>query len=162
MNALMKFRLMVLRVADTLKFLPPILARLTIGIVFMGAGWMKITNLSKAVGFFTDLGIPSPSLMAPFVAFTEMFCGFLVFAGCFTRVASVPLTMVMTVAILTAKRGQLGALGDLFGLTDFLYMVLLANLFVDGAGRFSVDAWLHKQFGGRGNDGMRRDVAKAA
>jgi putative oxidoreductase len=64
----------------------------------------------------------------------------LLLAGLCTRLASVPLTIIMYVAIATAKRDELHGFSDLVGFSEFLYMVLLVWIIVNGAGLLSLDA----------------------
>jgi hypothetical protein len=51
-----------------LKWLPSLLARITIGAVFIESGWGKLHNLPKVIDFFHSLGIPYAEVQAPFVA----------------------------------------------------------------------------------------------
>ncbi|MEA2698539.1 MAG: putative oxidoreductase, partial [Myxococcales bacterium] len=55
-------------IGDKLSFLGPTLARLTVGIVFIGTGWGKLHSLDKVTQFFTDLGIPMPGFNARLTA----------------------------------------------------------------------------------------------
>jgi putative oxidoreductase len=126
-------------VYSKLSFLPPLLARIIIGFIFVQSGWGKFHHLDKVVEFFTQLGIPAPSIQAPFVAGVEFVCGFLVLVGLVTRFASIPLICTMIVAILTAKMEDIHGLGDLFATSEFLYIALLLWLAVAGAGCLSVD-----------------------
>jgi putative oxidoreductase len=119
---------------------PPSIARLVVGWVFVSSGWGKLHNLEGVVAFFRDLGIPFPELQAPFVAVTELACGALLLAGLWTRLAALPLVAVMGVALATALRDRIDGIVSLFGLAEFLYIVLLAGLVAHGAGPFSFDA----------------------
>jgi putative oxidoreductase len=130
---------LVLAVANRLQWLPPTLARITVGWIFLWSGWGKLHSLDNVIEFFGSLGIPYPQLQAPFASATELVCGTLVLVGLFTRIASVPLVITMVVAIVTAQRENVGALGDLFGLVEYLYVVLLITLGVTGAGPWSLD-----------------------
>jgi len=123
-------------------FVPPLLARIVIGVVFVQSGWGKLHDLDRVVAFFTELGIPAPQIQAPFVAGTELVCGALVLVGLAARAASVPLIATMIVALVTAQAENLSSLGDLFGTIECLYAVLLVGLVVQGAGTVSVDAWI--------------------
>lgn len=127
-----------------LAWLPPTAARLVIGWIFVQSGWGKLHNLEHVVQFFRDLGIPAPELQAPFVATTELACGALVLAGLATRLAALPLIGVMVVALTTALRDRIAELSDLFGLAEFLYVLLLASLVVLGAGPLSLDALVRR------------------
>lgn len=135
-------RRFVLAIAHLLTWLPPTLARVTVGWIFLWSGWGKLHDLDSVIAFFGSLGIPHPELQAPFASGTELVCGTLVLVGLCTRLASVPLIVTMVVAILTAQRDNLTSLGDLFGLVEFLYIVLLVWLGVQGPGPLSVDALL--------------------
>src|SRR5215813_12293090 len=114
-------RRLILRVATSLRWLPPTLTRLTLGYVFIESGWGKLHNLPKIVAYFGELGIPAPQFQAPLAAGTECVCGVLLLLGLATRLASLPIIGVMIVAIITARRPDLHGLSDLFGLIEYLY-----------------------------------------
>jgi putative oxidoreductase len=130
---------LLLTVADRVAWLPPLVARVTLGVVFIGTGWGKLHNLEKVVEFFQSLGIPAAEYQAPFVAATELSCGLLLLLGLATRVAAVPLMISMIVAIRTALWSDLGGLNDLFGQAEYLYIALLLWLSISGAGTVSLD-----------------------
>jgi putative oxidoreductase len=141
-----------LALAESLRWLAPLLARVVIGLVFVKTGWGKLHNLEQVTEFFRSLGIPAAQIQAPFAASMEFLCGLLVLAGLCTRLASVPLIVIMIVAIRTAKLGDFSDAHDpiewlnvLFGLSEFLYIVLLVWLAIQGAGRLALDSLL---FGG--------------
>src|SRR5262245_25480205 len=121
-------RRLVLRVSAALRWLPPTLTRLVVGWVFLQSGWGKLHSLEKVVGFFTSLGLPAPEFQARLVACTEFVCGLLLLVGLATRVASIPLIITMIVALATALRADIHSLGDLFGVSEFLYIALLVWL----------------------------------
>ena len=128
-----------------LGFVPPLLARIVLGVVFVQSGWGKLHDLDRVVAFFTELGIPAPQVQAPFVAGTELVCGTLVLAGLATRLAAVPLIVTMIVALATAQAENVSTLSDLFGTIECLYAVLLAGLVIGGAGTVSLDAWIARR-----------------
>jgi putative oxidoreductase len=129
---------------DRVQGIAPLLARLSLGYVFIDSGWGKFHNLEKVVEYFTSIGIPFASSQAPFVAGVELACGLLIFVGLFTRLASLPLMGTMVVAILTAKRADIHDLGDLLMLIDSIYIVILLWLVMYGPGALSLDAWIAK------------------
>jgi hypothetical protein len=51
----------------------------------------------------------------------------------------------MTVAILTARLGDVHDIFDLAGLDEFTYLVLLAMIALLGPGKASLDEWLVKR-----------------
>jgi len=132
-------RSLILRVAAALRWLPPTLTRLVIGWVFLQSGWGKLHSLEKVVAFFTQLGIPAPEFQAKLVACTELVCGTLILVGLATRIATIPLMITMAVALMTALKSDIHGLSDLFGVSEFLYIALLAWLGVYGAGPLSLD-----------------------
>jgi putative oxidoreductase len=136
---------MLLAVTSRLRWLPPALARLTLGWVFLLSGWGKLHHLDDVIEFFGSLGIPAPQIQAPFAAGVEFVCGALLLAGLFTRLAAVPLVVVMIVAIATARREELTSLGVLFGFIEYLYIVLLLYIAVEGPGPLSLDALLRRR-----------------
>ncbi len=123
----------------------PLLARLTTGVVFLQSGFGKVQHLDKVTAFFTDLGLPAPAFQAHLVASTELVGGALMLVGLATRFSAVPLAITMVVALLTAKRADIGGVGDLFGTVEWTYLAMLVGLALTGAGRASLDAWIAKR-----------------
>jgi putative oxidoreductase len=130
---------LVLRVAASLRWLPPTVARLTVGWVFLQSGWGKLHNLPKVTEFFGSLGVPAPQIMAPMTAFFEFACGLLLLIGLATRVASLPIIVIMIVALATAKKDDIHELSDLLGQSEYLYICLALWLGAYGAGPLSAD-----------------------
>jgi putative oxidoreductase len=120
--------------------------------MFISAGWAKLANLERVIGYFQSLGIPAPELLGPFVAATELSCGVLLVLGAATRFASVPLIITMCVAIRTAIWDELDGAIDLFGRVEWLVIALLLWLVIGGAGALSVDAFLARR--------LQRDTAR--
>ncbi|HXT95210.1 MAG TPA: DoxX family protein [Polyangia bacterium] len=127
-------------VGDKLAFLGPTLARLTVGLVFIGTGWGKLHSLGDVTDFFASLHIPAPGFNARLAASTEFFGGLLVLVGLGTRLAALPLAFTMVVAILTAKRADISGLTALVGFEEWSYLVFFIWLAVAGAGPLSLDA----------------------
>jgi putative oxidoreductase len=127
---------------DAFAWLPPLLARIVVGWVFIESGWGKLHHIDKVIGFFTELGLPAPAFQAHLVATTEFTGGLALLLGMFTRLASLPLMVIMFVAIATAKKDELHGFPDLIGFPEFLYMVLLFWLLIAGPGKLAMDAIL--------------------
>jgi len=128
-----------------LSWLPLLLARISMGSIFILSGWGKLHNLPKVIEFFTELGIPFPELNARFVGLTEFGCGVLILLGLLTRLASVPLIATMAVAIITAKRSDIGGITDLLGFEEFVYIIFFIWFIVSGAGVVSLDAYFARR-----------------
>jgi putative oxidoreductase len=133
------------RLSAWFAWLPPLFARLVVGWVFMWSGWSKLHNLPAMIQNFTEWGIPFPHLMTPFVSGVEFVGGLLLLLGLFTRVAAVPLVIVMVVATLSAKWAQVDSLETLLGFEEIAYMALFGWLAVAGPGPVSLDHWLLRQ-----------------
>jgi putative oxidoreductase len=130
---------------ETTDWLPPLLARLVLAVIFIQSGWGKLHNLSNVIDFFKTLGIPAPSLQAPFVAGVEFFGGILVLVGLLTPLAAFLLACTMVVAILTARLGDVHTLGALANLAEVSFLVMLLWLVWEGAGKVSLDHLLRQR-----------------
>jgi putative oxidoreductase len=82
-----------------------ILVRLFVGlVVFLPEGIQKLTFPGiLGAGRFANIGIPYPEVMGPFVGAVETICGALIIIGLFTRLAAIPLILIMIVAIVSTK-----------------------------------------------------------
>jgi putative oxidoreductase len=147
-----RIRDFVLAVAAKLDWLPGLVARLTLGGIFVQTGWGKLHNLPKVIEFFGSLGIPAPQIQAPFASAMEFLCGVLVLIGLFTRVAAVPLIVIMAVAIKTAKMGDVKDISDFLSLSEYLFAVLALWLAVKGPGALSLDWFINKRCAGVSED----------
>jgi putative oxidoreductase len=128
-----------LTIANRLEWVAPLVARVTLGVLFVSTGWGKVHDLDKVTAFFTDLGIPAPHLNAVMVSFVELIGGSLLLIGLASRLAALPLIASMAVAILTAQREQVHGLPDLFGLVEWTYLALLLWVAISGPGKASID-----------------------
>jgi uncharacterized membrane protein YphA (DoxX/SURF4 family) len=82
-----------------------ILVRLLVGlVVFLPEGIQKLAYPDVlGTGRFTKIGIPFPDIMGPFVGVVEVICGTLIIIGLLTRLAAVPLIIIMIVALISTK-----------------------------------------------------------
>src|SRR5215510_1130464 len=126
-------------IGNALSWLPPTIARLTVGLVFFQSGWGKLHDLEKVTGFFTELGIANPAFQARLASTAEFVCGGLLLLGLAARFAVVPLIVTMCVAIRTAQWENVDGIGNLVGLLEFSYIALLVWLGTDGPGPLSLD-----------------------
>jgi putative oxidoreductase len=134
-----KIRERVLATTKRLEFAGPALARLTVGLVFIGTGWGKLHTLPDVTEYFASLHIPAPGLNAAVAASTEFFGGILMILGLGTRLAALPMAFTMVIAILTAKRADIHGLTDLVGFEEWSYLVFFVWLALAGAGPLSLD-----------------------
>jgi putative oxidoreductase len=132
------------RLSQYFAWLPPLFARIAVGWVFMWTGWAKLNNLPQVTENFAGWGIPAPHILTPFVSGVEFIGGALLLLGLFTRIAAVPLVIVMIVAIISAKWGDIDSLATLLGFEEVLYMALFGWLAVAGPGPVSLDHLLQR------------------
>ncbi|MGH7294578.1 MAG: DoxX family protein [Polyangiaceae bacterium] len=144
-------RRLVLAIAGKLAWLPPLLARAVVGFIFVESGWGKLHNLSFIIDRFREWGIPYPQIQAPFSAGTELVCGALLLAGLLSRIAAVPLVVVMIVAICKVKLDPTSTLDDFLGFEEFHYILLLLWIAIAGPGPISLDRiagpWIARRSG---------------
>jgi putative oxidoreductase len=123
-----------------------LLIRLPVGLIFVTQGILKFLDPNMGVLRFTRIGFAHPYFTAHFVGCFEIICGGLVLLGLWTRVASLPLLIVITTAIVTTKIPELSRPGQ--GVwymisdarTDFAMLCGLLFLLLEGAGAWSLDA----------------------
>lgn len=121
-----------------------LLARLTVAYGFYQPAMQKWSDISSVADWFGTLDIPFPTLNAYLAASTELLGVVLLTLGLFTRLISVPLMVVMVVAITTVHLSHGFAAGD-NGFEIPLYYLLFLALFASlGAGKLSLD---HLLFG---------------
>jgi putative oxidoreductase len=126
------------------------LIRPLVGLVFLSEGLQKfVFPASLGSGRFLKIGIPAPQAMAPFVGAIEILCVSLLLLGLPTRLATVLLLAVISVAIASTKLPMLVA-GMLWSMAhqaraDFSMLMGLLFLFVVGPGPLSLDHHLTKR-----------------
>ncbi len=136
-----------LAVARLFKWAAPLAVRITVGVVFASTGWVKLTHLPQIIQNFRGLGIPAPEILTPFVSGVEFVGGLLMLLGLLTRFASVPLMIVMVVAIATAKWADADSLVTFLGFEEVSYFVMFAWLGIAGPGPVSLDHFILKASG---------------
>lgn len=138
-----------------------ILIRLLVGlVVFLPEGYQKFAYADiLGASRFARIGIPLPNLMGPFVGAVEITCGALIIVGLLTRLAAIPLIIVMLVALVSTKlpmwTGQdvwifhvpkLARYGFWSmaheARTDLTMLLGCIYLLIEGAGAWSIDALL--------------------
>lgn len=132
------------RIANRFLWAGPLIARITVGYVFMLTGWGKLHNLDRVTEYFTSLGVPAPHILTPFVSGLECFGGLFLMLGVLTRISAGGLAVTMIVAIVTAKWGEVDSLHTLLGFEETLFLAIFTWLAICGAGKASIDYWIEK------------------
>lgn len=123
-----------------------LLVRLAVGLIFLTQGILKYTDPNMGVNRFTRIGFAHPYFTAHFVGAFEIVCGFLILIGLLSRVAAVPLLIVICTAIATTKLPELSHPNQGFWFmvsdarTDFAMFCCLVFLISVGGGSWSLDA----------------------
>ena len=125
--------------------------RLIVGAAFLSEGIQKfLFPAAVGAGRFEKIGFSAPEFTAQFVACFEIACGSLVLLGLLTRLAAIPLIVIMLVAITSTKIPILQQSGFWKmaheARTDWSMLLGSIFLLIVGAGRLSCDALL---MGGR-------------
>jgi putative oxidoreductase len=116
-----------------------LLARLVVAYGFFEPAVSKWKDIGGIAKWFGSIGIPFPTLNAYMAATTEIVGVVLLTLGLFTRLISLPMMVIMVVAILTVHLANgFSAGGNGFEIP--LYYLLFLLIFVAfGAGKFSLD-----------------------
>ena len=137
----------------------PVPLRLIVGYGFMEHGFAKLARGPEAFATILHaIGVPAPHLMAWSTILIEVLGGLAVILGAFVTLVSVPMAVVLLVAIFTVhlpygfssiKLMAVTAAGAQFGPpgyeTDVLYLACLAALVLRGSGPFAVDGLIRKR-----------------
>src|SRR3954451_10503999 len=123
---------------------PTLLIRVAVGFIFLSEGLQKyITPEATGTVRFAKIGFPHPAFWAYFTGSLEIACGILILIGLFTRLAAIPLLIIMIVAFITTKIPILTDKGFWSFAheyrTDFAMTLLLIYLLMYGGGNHSID-----------------------
>jgi putative oxidoreductase len=123
---------------------PLIIPLIVVGLIFLTEGIQKyLFPELLGTGRFMKIGFANPAFWAYFTGSFEIVCGILILFGLLTRLASVPLFIIMSVAFVTTKYTLLIEKGFwIFAheyRTDFAMTMLLLLFLFFGGGSFSLD-----------------------
>ncbi|HLP20854.1 MAG TPA: DoxX family protein [Chitinophagales bacterium] len=118
-----------------------LLLRVTLGVLMIPHGYMKLTKFSELQEKFMDFMGLGKSVALSLTIGAEFFCSILLVAGLLTRFSVVPLIIAMIVAVFTAHNGEI--FGD--GEHAFLYLIGYVVILIAGGGKYSADGLLLKK-----------------
>ncbi len=130
-----------------------LLVRIAVGLIFFTQGILKYIDPNMGVVRFARIGFPHAYFTAHFVGIFEILCGLLLVVGLGTRLASIPLFIIITTAIATTKVPELFRANQGFWFmvsdarTDFAMFCCLVFLILAGGGSWSLDARLARHGG---------------
>jgi uncharacterized membrane protein YphA (DoxX/SURF4 family) len=125
-----------------------ILVRIVVGLIFLTEGIQKFLFPDLlGPGRFLKVGFSDPAFWAYFTAIFEILCGTLIIFGLFTKLAAIPLFIIMITAFVTTKWPMLLNKGIWVMAheyrTDFAMTILLIYLLIAGGGKWSADLSLN-------------------
>lgn len=120
-----------------------LLLRIGVGVIFLFAGWGKLTGIEGTQAFFATLGIPLAGPMAWIVALVEFFGGAMLLLGVFIRIPALLLAIIMVVAILTTKLGE--SFNEWY--LDIILLFASLALALTSSGKYALDRTALKQRG---------------
>ena len=137
----------------------PLSLRLVMGFGFMAHGWAKLSRgPSGFAKLLAQIGAPLPETTAWVSTFVELLGGLAIFVGAFVEVVSVPLIVMMLVAMFTVHLKYGFSSINTIGLTqdgpqfgppgyevNLLYIAGLLSLILGGAGALSIDRLLARK-----------------
>ena len=109
-------------------------------LMLMKHGLDKLMHFSQKAGGFADpFGIGSTASLS-LAVFAEFFCAVFIILGLFTRLATIPLIIAMSVALFVAHQGDFFGKGELAG----LFLIVFVTLLFTGPGKASLDRLIAK------------------
>jgi len=134
----------IVRILSTASDGKTVLIRLIVGLIFISEGIQKYLVVTMiGPDYFKEIGFGHPMFWAYFAGAFEIVCGFMILFGLLTRLASIPLLIIMITAFITTKLPILTDKGLLTFLheyrIDFSLTLLLILLIAYGGGKWSAD-----------------------
>jgi putative oxidoreductase len=121
-----------------------LLIRISVGLIFFTQGILKYMDPKMGVLRFERIGFPHPYFTAHFAGTFEIICGLLVLLGLWTRLAAIPLLIVISTAIATTKIPELFHANQGFWFmvsdarADFAMLCCLIFLIIAGGGPWAL------------------------
>ena len=128
-----------------LKDLPLFFIRIVLAYGFYNPAIMKWNNIASIAEWFDGMGFPMPTLNAYLAATTEMAAVILLPLGLATRIISIPLMITMLVAVFAVHYSNGFNAGDNGFEIPLYYLLMIFMLFVNGAGKISLDHLIGKK-----------------
>jgi putative oxidoreductase len=117
-----------------------LLLRVGMAGLMLSHGYDKLVNFATyKAKFMNFLGLGTSVSLAMLI-FAEFFCSFLLIIGLFSRLATIPLIIAMTVALVEAHKVQIFGEGE----HAAMYIVAFATILIVGPGKISVDGAIGK------------------
>lgn len=139
MEATRQYYFSCVKKLEKAKNLPLFLMRLILAYGFYGPAMMKWHHINDVAGMFTQLRIPLPLFSTYLVATTETFGAVLLLLGLGARLITIPLMIIMIVAITVVHWTNGFQAGNNGFEIPLYYLIMLFTLFIYGPGKISFD-----------------------
>lgn len=133
-------RFLSTRYSDNSISLALFILRIALGVLMIPHGFNELTHFTEKAATFTDPFHLGSTLSLSLVIFAEFFCSLFIIVGLFTRFATIPLIVAMSVALFISHNGEV--FGD--GEQASLYLAGYLALLLTGPGKISLDKVLGK------------------
>lgn len=130
---------------EKLKDIPLLAIRFILAYGFITPATLKWRNIEGIARWFDKMNYPFPALSAYLSATTEALGVILLLLGLATRYISIPLIIVMLVAILTVHLGNGFDAGDNGAEIPIYYIIMLFTLIIYGPGKISIDELIRRK-----------------
>ncbi|MBX3581574.1 MAG: DoxX family protein [Rhizobiaceae bacterium] len=117
-----------------------LVGRVLLSIMFIVAGYGKLTAIAGTAGWFGSLGLPAPTVVAVLVGLLELVGGLAILVGYQTRIAALVLAAFTIGATLIAHTNLADQVQQLFFMKNLAITGGFLALVASGAGALSVDA----------------------
>ena len=124
--------------------------RITWGHQLAMVGWGKLHAIEQTAQFFTSLSFPNPVFLSYFVGYFELICGICLFLGVASRIAAIPVIIVMLTALSTAHAPDISNFRfllepkSLVHQPPYPFLITAFVILIFGPGRLSVDGWIKR------------------
>ncbi len=117
-----------------------LVGRIFLSLMFILAGFSKLTAIAGTAGWFESLGIPAPTIAVVVSGLVELVGGLAILVGFKTRVAALVLAIFTVAATLIAHTNLADQVQQLFFMKNLAVTGGFLILAAVGAGAYSVDA----------------------
>ncbi len=117
-----------------------LVGRIFLSVMFILAGFGKLTAIGATAGWFGSLGLPAPTVLVVLVGLLEFFGGLAILVGYQTRIAALAIGAFTIAATLVAHTDLADQTQQLFFMKNLAVTGGLLVLAAFGAGAYSVDA----------------------
>ncbi|ASV84039.1 doxX family protein [Ochrobactrum quorumnocens] len=120
--------------------LATLVARVFLSILFILAGFSKLTAISGTAGYFAGLGLPVPTVTAVLVGLVEFVGGLAILVGFQTRITAAIVALFTIGATLVAHMNFAEGMNAMMAQKNLAIAGGLILLALQGAGSISIDA----------------------